>query len=122
MVKHPEKNIWYKPGESVEIACIADGIPKPVYRWKRNEIDFTPSRNDNRVVQLPGQGTLVFNTPEDKDEGIYQCFADNGYGVVVSVQVKFREAKLARFPYEEKKSKLLFSQINVQEENIEVHI
>ena len=45
----------------------------------------------------------MFNAPEDKDEGIFQCFADNGYGVAASVRVNFREAKLARFPYEERK-------------------
>ncbi|WAR25432.1 NRG-like protein [Mya arenaria] len=74
-----------------------------LYRWKRNNIDFNPSGNDDRVVQLPNQGTIVFNAPEDKDEGIFQCFADNGYGVAASVRVNFREAKLARFPYEERK-------------------
>ena len=44
----------------------------------------------------------MFNSPEDKDEGIFQCFADNGYGVAASVRVNFREAKLARFPFEER--------------------
>lgn len=73
------------------------------YKWKRNGIDFNPSGNDERVVQLPNQGTLVFNAPEDKDEGIFQCFVDNGYGVAVSYTVNFREAKLARFPYEARK-------------------
>lgn len=41
----------------------------------------------------------MFNAPEDKDEGIFQCFVDNGYGVSVSYAVNFREAKLASFPY-----------------------
>ena len=43
----------------------------------------------------------MFNAPEDKDEGIYQCFADNGYGVSASVKCNLREAKLASFPIEE---------------------
>ncbi|KAH3820533.1 hypothetical protein DPMN_122277, partial [Dreissena polymorpha] len=103
MVKHPEMDIWYKPGESVEIACIAEGIPNPIYRWKRNGIEFNPSGNDDRVVQLPNQGTIVFSKPEPKDEGIFQCFADNGYGIAASVRVNFREAKLARFPTEDRK-------------------
>jgi len=73
------------------------------YRWKKNGVDFNPSGNDDRVVQLPNQGTIVFSRPEDKDEGIYQCFADNGYGVAASIRVNFREAKLERFAYEERK-------------------
>ena len=43
----------------------------------------------------------MFSAPEDKDEGIYQCFADNGYGVSASVKCNLREAKLANFPIEE---------------------
>ena len=43
----------------------------------------------------------MFNAPEGKDEGIYQCFADNGYGVSASVKCNLREAKLASFAIEE---------------------
>ncbi|KAH3827857.1 hypothetical protein DPMN_129800 [Dreissena polymorpha] len=107
MVKHPEMDIWYKPMESVEIACIAEGIPNPIYIWKRNGIVFNPSGNDDRVGQLPNQGTIVFINPEPKDEGIFQCFADNGYGIAASVRVNFREAKLARFPTDERKLELI---------------
>ena len=42
----------------------------------------------------------MFNATDYTDEGIFQCFADNGYGVAASVKVNFREAKLARFSYE----------------------
>ncbi|KAH3827853.1 neuroglian-like isoform X2 [Dreissena polymorpha] len=102
MVKHPaQRDIYFKPGESVEIACIADGIPKPQYRWRVNQKTFNPSGNDDRAVQLPNQGTLVFNKPEPKDEGIYQCFADNGYGVSASIRVNLREAKLEKFAFEQ---------------------
>ncbi|XP_052782103.1 neuroglian-like [Mya arenaria] len=104
MIQHPkDKDIFYKAGESVVITCIADGIPKPIYRWKRNKEDFNPSGNDNRVVQIPNQGTIVFSRPESKDEGIFQCFADNGYGIVASIKVNLREAKLEKFSYEERK-------------------
>jgi len=30
MVMNPEMEIYYKPGESVELKCIGDGIPKPL--------------------------------------------------------------------------------------------
>ncbi|XP_053377486.1 neuroglian-like isoform X2 [Mercenaria mercenaria] len=69
------------------------------YIWKRNGEVFNPSGQDDRVVQLPGQGTLVFNNPEPKDEGIFQCFADNGYGVSASIKVNLKEAILKKFVY-----------------------
>jgi hypothetical protein len=60
------------------------------YTWKRNGIDFNPSGNDDRIVQLPGEGTLVINAPEDKDEGKFQCTATNQFGVSVSIMVNLR--------------------------------
>lgn len=69
------------------------------YRWKRNEIDFNPSGNDARVVQLPNVGTLVINSPEDKDEGIFQCFAINSFGTSASKKINLRQAKLEDFAY-----------------------
>lgn len=60
------------------------------YRWKRNGIDLNPSGNDNRFVQLSDEGTIVINAPEDKDEGIFQCIADNNFGISVSINVNFR--------------------------------
>lgn len=68
---------------------------------------FNPSGQDERVVQLPNQGTLVFNKPEPKDEGIFQCFADNGYGVSASLKVNFREGTLKKFAYEPKRVSII---------------
>lgn len=77
------------------------------YRWQRNGAYFNPSGNDARIVQLPNQGTIVFNEPEAKDEGQYQCFADNGYGISTTIRVNLREALLSRFAYEQRKVCLL---------------
>ncbi|XP_025108153.1 neuroglian-like isoform X2 [Pomacea canaliculata] len=90
-------DVYYKAGETVKIECVADGIPHPVYTWKRNGIDFNPQGYDDRVVQLPDVGTIVFIRPEDRDEGIFQCFATNNYGVSASIKVNLREAKLKDF-------------------------
>ena len=70
------------------------------YKWQFNGKDFNPTGQGDRVVQLPNDGTIVFNYPEDKDEGVYQCLSDNGYGLSVSVKSNLREAKLANFPIE----------------------
>lgn len=50
------------------------------------------------MVQLPTSGTIVINRPEDKDEGIFQCFAVNEFGVSMTNHINVREAKLAEFP------------------------
>lgn len=64
------------------------------YTWKRNLIEFNPSGNDDRVVQLANVGTIVITKPEDKDEGIFQCFAKNSFGTSLSININLREAKL----------------------------
>ena len=60
------------------------------YLWKRNGIDLNPSGYDGRFVQLSDEGTIVINAPEDKDEGIFQCIADNNFGISVSININFR--------------------------------
>ncbi|XP_046562215.1 neuroglian-like isoform X6 [Haliotis rubra] len=80
--------------------CVAEGIPNPRYTWKKNGIDFNPSGNDDRMVQLANVGTIVINRPEDKDEGIFQCFAENDYGKSATININLREAKLKDFDVE----------------------
>ncbi|KAI8788884.1 hypothetical protein BgiMline_008367, partial [Biomphalaria glabrata] len=50
------------------------------YTWKRADAAYSPEGNDERVVLQKAVGTLIINSPEDKDEGIYQCFASNSFG------------------------------------------
>ena len=68
------------------------------YSWTKNEIDFQPSGNKARIVKLPNSGTLVFNSPKDEDEGLYQCTAYNSFGRSATVKINMREAKLDPFP------------------------
>ncbi|XP_050412764.2 neuroglian [Patella vulgata] len=93
----PNYDVYYKGGETVEMPCVADGEPQPNYTWTRNSEEFNTSGNDDRVVQLPNVGTIVINRPEDKDEGVYQCFADNGYGKSATININLRIAKLDQF-------------------------
>ena len=55
---------------------------------------FSPSGNDGRIAIQPGVGTLIFARPLERDEAIYQCFADNGVGIALSVKVDLRKAGL----------------------------
>ncbi|XP_056002118.1 neuroglian-like [Ostrea edulis] len=94
----PDSIVYYKSGEAVQLPCKAGGFPTPTFSWKRNGIDFNPSGNDDRFTQLPGEGTLVINVPQDKDEGLFQCIATNSFGVSVSTLVQLRMGKLNDFP------------------------
>ena len=57
-----------------------------------NGVRFDPSGNDGRIIIQPGTGTLIIAQPLEKDEGIYQCFAENDFGVSVTVKVHLRMA------------------------------
>ena len=62
------------------------------YYWEMNGQLFSPSGNDGRIAIQPGVGTLIFARPLERDEAIYQCFADNGVGIALSVKVDLRKA------------------------------
>ena len=53
---------------------------------------FEPSGNDGRIAIQPGVGTLIFARPLERDEAIYQCFAENEVGIALSVKVNLRVA------------------------------
>ncbi len=55
-----------------------------------NGKDFDPSGNDGRIAIQPGVGTLIFARPIERDEGIYQCFAENEVGISVTVKIDLR--------------------------------
>ena len=57
-----------------------------------NDLPFDPSGNAGRIAIQPGVGTLIFARPIERDEGIYQCFAENSVGTALTVRVNLREA------------------------------
>ena len=57
-----------------------------------NDKDFDPSGNDGRIAIQPGVGTLIFARPIERDEGIYQCFANNQVGTALTVKIDLRLA------------------------------
>ena len=63
------------------------------YRWTFNGEHFNVSDSE-RVTQSSTDGTLMFNGLGPRHVGYYQCFADNDYGVAVSVKTNLRQAVL----------------------------
>ncbi|XP_013786554.1 neuroglian-like [Limulus polyphemus] len=56
-----------------------------------------------RIIQHRGIGTLYFSKPLATDEGIYQCFAKNYYGISLSNSISLRKSELHFFPLEKPK-------------------
>ncbi|GAB6022659.1 hypothetical protein CHUAL_006750 [Chamberlinius hualienensis] len=83
------------------LECEATGIPSPLFRWFKNGESFPIySSYTNRIWQVQGKGTFVINTPEPEDEGYYQCYAYNSWGVAISNNVFVRASDMSLFPDE----------------------
>ncbi|XP_014782487.1 neuroglian, partial [Octopus bimaculoides] len=95
MLINPPTQVLLKEFETVVVPCKASGEPQPTYTWKKNKKDFNMAgRHGRHILTVPHEGTLVFKQPKRKDAGIYQCFANNSYGVAISGIVELRFAFL----------------------------
>lgn len=98
MVLQPRHELLYqisspnREDRPVILDCEAKGDPVPEYRWTKNGQEFSTSGSDDRVAQEPGKGTLTIHRPRDIDEGLYQCRAENSYGISLSNAVYLRRA------------------------------
>ncbi|KIH57453.1 immunoglobulin domain protein [Ancylostoma duodenale] len=68
----------------VTINCLAESNPDPSYRWTKNGKTFNVHMYSDKVVQKPGEGTLVFSKLDESDAGVYRCEASNDNGTAVS--------------------------------------
>uniref|UniRef100_A0A8R1E021 Fibronectin type III domain protein n=1 Tax=Caenorhabditis japonica TaxID=281687 RepID=A0A8R1E021_CAEJA len=87
------------PGNLLEqtIRCYANGNPRPTYRWKKDGKLFLPSMFPEKVVQKPGEGSLVFSRLDETDAGLYQCEAENSNGTAVDRPVRVQETWIRHF-------------------------
>ncbi|UYV67407.1 CHL1 [Cordylochernes scorpioides] len=92
-----------EPDKPFTLECEAQGNPEPTYHWTKNGNQFDYVSYDKRITQQPRRGTLVFTKPDDVDEGLYQCFAENAHGTSVSNAVFLRKSELNSFPDAEAK-------------------
>ncbi|XP_066487976.1 vascular endothelial growth factor receptor 2 [Tiliqua scincoides] len=64
-------------GETIEVSCMAHGIPSPLITWfKNNESLF----EDSGIVLKDGNRTLIIRRVRKEDEGLYACRACNILG------------------------------------------
>ncbi|XP_076438813.1 neogenin-like [Babylonia areolata] len=76
-VKKPA-NVFAHISADVRLECQAEGTPAPDLTWYKNGERLYPSD----YFQLVGGSNLQILGLLDRDEGIYQCFADNALGNV----------------------------------------
>ncbi len=61
------------------------------YRWLKDSRHFDVMASSDRIMQVPGEGTFVISQLRAEDEGVYQCFAENGNGTAVDREINFRK-------------------------------
>ncbi|KAG9491327.1 hypothetical protein GDO78_000040 [Eleutherodactylus coqui] len=64
-------------GDQLRWECKASGKPRPIYRWLKNGLPLPPQ---NRVEMV--NGMLTIHNVNQSDAGMYQCLAENIYGII----------------------------------------
>ncbi|XP_075707631.1 contactin-5 isoform X1 [Rhinoderma darwinii] len=64
-------------GDQLRWECKASGKPRPIYRWLKNGLPLLPQ---NRVEMV--NGMLTIHNVNQSDAGMYQCLAENIYGIL----------------------------------------
>ncbi|XP_063408718.1 neuroglian-like [Mytilus trossulus] len=91
------REVYFKEGEKLKLSCVANGVPKPLYRWTKNGKVFNLSRHKGRIALQSNSGTLLMKRTKRRDEGVYQCEAWNIEGVSLSDKITVKKAKLEDF-------------------------
>uniref|UniRef100_A0A7N4V1Q0 Contactin 3 n=1 Tax=Sarcophilus harrisii TaxID=9305 RepID=A0A7N4V1Q0_SARHA len=96
-IREPSNSIFPVDSEEkkVTLNCEAKGNPSPHYRWQLNGSDIDLSMEYR--YKLNGGNLVVINPNRNRDTGIYQCFASNSLGTVVSKEAKLQFAYLENF-------------------------
>ncbi|XP_053169135.1 immunoglobulin superfamily member 10 isoform X2 [Hemicordylus capensis] len=92
ITNRPPRNIRTKAGVSVQLNCMALGIPNPEITWELPDHSLLSagSKVQPSGSELHPQGTLVIQNPKPSDSGMYKCMAKNQFGsdsTVTYVQV-----------------------------------
>lgn len=90
-------------GRSVTLICTAVGFPQPKVTWLK---DCIPLKMDDSRIRQDETGHLNIYQAKDADEGKYECFAKNKWGVAYSyaatlyVKVRQTPPRITRKPKE----------------------
>ncbi|XP_077204780.1 immunoglobulin superfamily member 10 isoform X2 [Paroedura picta] len=83
ITNRPPRNIRTVAGASVQLNCMALGIPNPEITWELPDHSLLSTGSKGRPSGselLHPQGTLVIQNPQSSDSGTYKCMAKNQLG------------------------------------------
>ncbi|OCT80885.1 immunoglobulin superfamily member 10 [Xenopus laevis] len=83
----PPQTIHTRAGSAVRLNCMAIGIPKPDIFWELPDLSVLSTASQGSLTGtelLHPQGTLVIQSPQTSDSGIYKCIAKNSLGTDMS--------------------------------------
>ncbi|XP_054846274.1 vascular endothelial growth factor receptor 2 isoform X2 [Eublepharis macularius] len=64
-------------GETIQVSCVANGIPSPLIMWFKNNDSLI---EDSGIVLKNGNRSLTIRRVRKEDEGLYSCHACNILG------------------------------------------
>ncbi|CAD6198573.1 unnamed protein product [Caenorhabditis auriculariae] len=101
LLLQPEEEVWYHLGEEeyqrrLTLKCEAENAD--TFTWVKNGRQLSVGAGDIDW-ERPGQsGSIFFHRSKPHNQGYYQCFAANIFGVAVSNKVHVRLGSLEHFP------------------------
>ncbi|CAF0853285.1 unnamed protein product [Adineta steineri] len=104
ILNEPNSEIIFDSRINLELPCLAQGNPTPIYSWTKNGQLYGINAQNNRVTMSSDSGTLSFLQPESLDQGWYQCNATNDLGTVLTRKIHVRLAELGAFPTQDRPS------------------
>ncbi|XP_067324580.1 vascular endothelial growth factor receptor 2-like [Anolis sagrei] len=69
-------------GETIQVSCVANGIPSPLITWFKNNKTLV---EDSGIILKDGNRNLTIRRVRKEDEGIYTCHACNVLGCTKAV-------------------------------------
>ncbi|XP_048003481.1 hemolin-like [Leguminivora glycinivorella] len=82
------------------IPCALTAVnDKVVFTWTKNGKPFPLTDKTQGITIRANEGTIIFNNPQDSDEGVYQCQATSPEGVATSrpIHVKKTFVEIPKF-------------------------
>ena len=76
-----DDTMYVKSDETVEMKCIARGVPEPTVSWYLNDTAIDFSKDLNFILGNSGQSLRLATVVAGKSEGRYTCKASNRAGI-----------------------------------------
>ena len=69
LIQQADSEIIFDPRMTLELPCLANGDPTPVYTWTKNGQIYDLYSQNESVVMASDSGNLIFTEPQTIDQG-----------------------------------------------------